>query len=150
MAGQAPPPAVSLRLTRRLAHPPEKVFDAWTTREALSRWFGPTDNHTPVVTALDLRPGGIYRIEMRHTGGALHVATGTYREITRPSRLVFTWAWEEKPGEAETLVTVTLRPAGTGCELEIVHEQFVDDAQRGNHEQGWIGCLDRLERALSV
>ena len=149
MAAHAPPPAVSLRLTRRLAQSPEAVFDAWTTREALSRWFAPSDEHTAVVTALELRPGGVYRIEVRHAGNAVRSVTGSYREITRPTRLVFTWRWEEKPGDGETLVTVSLRRVGTGCELELVHEQFADDAQRSGHEKGWIGCLDRLERTLS-
>ena len=32
------------RLTRTVAAPREKVFQAWTTPEALKRWFAPSDD----------------------------------------------------------------------------------------------------------
>ncbi len=141
---------VTLRLERRIAAPPERVFAAWTTPEVLSRWFSPSPEYSVHVHQLDLRVGGAYRIEMRHTGGNAHVAYGTYREITAPRRLSFTWRWENDPAVPETLVTVLVTPDGAGTKLEFLHERFADAEQRDKHNQGWTGCLARLLAELGT
>jgi uncharacterized protein YndB with AHSA1/START domain len=87
--------ARTFRLQRVLPHSQEVVFDAWTQAEALSGWFAPTDEYTTIIHALDVRPGGEYRIEMRHVSGAASVVVGRYVEVRRPGRLVFTWRWQE-------------------------------------------------------
>jgi len=48
--------------------------------------------------------------------------------------------------ERESLVTVLIKPDGTGSILTLIHEQFFDEAARDRHHQGWTGCLDKLER----
>ena len=150
MAHPAPTPAVSYRLKRTFAHPPEKIFEAWTQAAALSRWFAPTDEYLAVVMALDVRPGGAYRIEMRHSGGNVHTVSGTYVEVVRPSRLSFLWRWEDNPAWGESLVTVDFRPVAAGCEMELVHDRFPDVPTMEAHEKGWTGCLGRLERLLGA
>lgn len=140
---------VTLRLERQIAASPEKVFAAWTTAEGLSRWFSPTTDHAVHVHELDVRPGGRYRIEMRHKGGASHSCYGTYREIEPPRRLVFTWYWEDRPGMPETTVTVSIQAEGSGSRLTLLHERFADAEERDLHQKGWIGCLDRLPAGLS-
>ena len=97
----------SLEVRRRIAAPPEDVYDAWTTPEILTRWFSPTTNHAVIVHLVDARVGGRYRIEMRHTSGKSHIAVGEYREMQRPTRLAFTWRWEGSP-MADSLVTLDL------------------------------------------
>ena len=141
---------IKLRIEREIAASPEKVFAAWTQAEALSRWFAPTEDHTVKVLRADVRPGGGYRIEMHHVNGAVHVAQGSYREVTPPSRLVFTWSWAEHPDQAETLVTVVLQPSGKGTRLVLVHERFADAKDRDGHAHGWEGCFDRLQKTLAA
>lgn len=126
----------------------ERVFRAWTDRQALATWFAPTAEYTVVVHDLDVRVGGSFRIEMRHSGGASHVAYGTYREIEPNSRLTFTWRWEEKPAMPETLVTVELIAQGASTELVLTHSLFVDARERDEHRQGWAGCLEHLSSVL--
>ena len=139
---------VTLRLERKIAAPPERVFAAWTTAEGLKHWFAPTNDHAVFVHALDLRIGGGYRIEMRHPGGASHIVTGAYREITPPRQLVFTWSWENREDAGETLVTVVVEPDGKGSRLVLLHEKFPNAEERDRHNEGWTGCLDRLLSAL--
>lgn len=139
---------VTLHLERRIAAPPEKVFAAWTRAEALTRWFSPTQEHAVRVHELDLRVGGRYRIEMCHSSGRASVAFGTYREITPPRRLVFTWMWENENLKQETLVTVTIEPDGAGTRLTLLHEKFTSTEERDKHNEGWTGCLNRLDSAL--
>ncbi|MGH7742525.1 MAG: SRPBCC family protein [Candidatus Eiseniibacteriota bacterium] len=139
---------LTLEIRRTLPHPREKVFEAWTNPRALSRWFAPTDDYRVVVPVLELKPGGRYTIEMHHTGGNVHSATGTYRVIERPGRLEFTWRWDNEPGESETFVTVEFLERGASTELVLTHERFGTEEAREAHNQGWLGCLGRFEKAF--
>lgn len=138
---------VDLELRRVLPARREAVFDAWTRPEVLTAWCAPGPMATPRAE-VDLRPGGRYRIEMAEPGGATHVATGTYREIVRNERLVFTWRWEGSDA-AETLVTVELHARGEETELVLRHERFPSAQERDRHREGWGGCLEKLAGSLA-
>jgi uncharacterized protein YndB with AHSA1/START domain/uncharacterized damage-inducible protein DinB len=141
--------ATSLEIRRRIAAPREKVYQAWTDPALIGRWFGPSDDYTATVHQLDVRVGGRYRIAMRHKDGQIHVATGSYREVSPSDRLVFTWKWEDHPEMPETLVTIALASRGTDTELILSHQLFESEEQAKEHEKGWGGTLDRLARALA-
>lgn len=140
--------AHSLELRRTFAAPRERVYRAWTDAQSLTRWFAPSDKYTVVVHALELRVGGAYRFEMRHSSGKSHMVSGTYRELSPPRRLVFTWRWEDGPEGPETLVTIELNSRGDATELHLRHERFATDAAVQEHTKGWNGCLDRMTAAL--
>lgn len=135
--------AVALRLTRHYPHPREKVFRAWVDAQALKRWFLPTDAHRCTAAEIDPRVGGRYRIVVQSPDGEQHSVSGVYREIDAPSKLVFTWVWQNKP-EVESLVTIELREQPGGTELILTHERLPDADSRARHEHGWSGCLDHL------
>ena len=137
----------TLTLTRHVKAPAERVFQAWTSGEALKRWFGPSDSMIVSVADIDVEVGGRYRIVMQEPGGEAHRVGGVYREIVPNERLVFTWAWESTP-ERESIVTVALRPVDGGTELTLTHVQFFDEAARDRHAHGWTGSLERLARHL--
>ena len=54
----------SLKIRRQFKAPREKVFRAWTDPKEISKWFAPSDSYETKVTALELKVGGKYRIEM--------------------------------------------------------------------------------------
>lgn len=137
----------TLQIKRTFKAPCQKVFGAWTEPEALKKWCAPSDEFTVPAAEVDLRVGGKYRIAMKAPDGNLHVAIGTYREISSPRKLVFTWTWE---GSAmpETLVTLEFHDHGASTELVLTHELFPNVEQRDKHNQGWTGCLNRLEKTL--
>lgn len=143
------PAAQSLEVRRIIPAPPARVYDAWTTPDLMTRWFCPSADYTVVVHRFDTRVGGGYRIEMRHTSGASHIVVGEYQELTRPTRLAFTWAWEGK-SSADTLVTVEFLPSGQGTEVVLTHTRFTAEAERNEHLKGWTGCFDRLDTMLSA
>jgi uncharacterized protein YndB with AHSA1/START domain len=70
---------------------------------------------------------------------------GTFKEIRRPSKLAYTWAWEEAP---ETLVTIELKEAEGDTELVLIHEPFPSKELVSQHDDGWQGGFDRLEAIL--
>jgi uncharacterized protein YndB with AHSA1/START domain len=127
------------------------VFQAWTRAEELKQWFAPGPDFSIPIVEIDLRVGGHYRIGMQAPGRAVSVATGIYEEITPPARLVFTWRWAEAPADTPTTrVTVEFRPKDGGTELILVHDNFSDANDRDQHEAGWVGCLNQLDRTLSI
>ncbi len=138
----------TLELRHTYTASPERVFRAWIEATSLSRWFAPSDEYQAIVHDLEVRVGGRYRIEMRHSGGASHVAYGEYREIEPHRRLSFTWRWEANPSMPETLVTVAITPQGEKSELVLTHQRFADAKMRDDHTKGWSGCLERLTRIL--
>ena len=145
-AGLAAKP--SLTLKRRLNAAPEKVYAAWADPQKLVQWFGPGSVEEGSVKAdTDLRVGGRYRISFRAKGNYNEVG-GVYREVVPNQRLVFSWAWHSTP-ERESLVTISIKPEGSGSLVVFNHAQFVDAAARDNHERGWTEFLGKLESYLA-
>lgn len=138
----------SLTLTRRFAAAPEKVYAAWADPQKLVQWFGPGAVEEGSVKAdIDLRVDGRYRISFT-TNGTYNEVGGVYREVVPNRRLVFTWAWHSTP-ERESLVTISIKPEGSGTLLTFLHEQFVDETARDNHKRGWTELLGKLESYLA-
>lgn len=138
----------SLTLTRRFSAAPEKVYAAWADPQRLVQWFGPVSVEEGSVKAdIDLRVGGRYRISFRANGNYNEVG-GVYREVVPNQKLVFSWAWHSTP-ERESLVTISIRPEGSGTLLVFNHAQFVDEKARDNHQRGWTEFLGKLESYLA-
>lgn len=138
----------SLTLKRRVNAAPEKVYAAWADPEKLVQWFGPASVEEGSVKAdIDLRVGGRYRISFNANGNYNEVG-GVYREVVPNQRLVFSWAWHSTP-ERESLVTISIKPEGSGTLLVFNHAQFVDEKARDSHERGWTELLAKLETHLA-
>jgi uncharacterized protein YndB with AHSA1/START domain len=138
----------SLQIRRSYKAPIAKVYAAWTDPEQMKLWMAPNDAFKESEITMDVRVGGRYRIVMHAPDGEIHRVGGVYREIIPNRKLVYTWAWESTP-ERESLVTLEFTPSGEGTEMVLTHQRFADKEARDKHNDGWIGCLGRLERHLS-
>jgi uncharacterized protein YndB with AHSA1/START domain len=148
MASPTPGTETTLKLRRIFKAPREKVFRAWTDPEELKKWWGPEGYTTPSAE-VDLRVGGKFRLGMRKLpDGEIFYLSGIYREVRPPELLVYTWRWEAQPEHGETLVTVEFRQVGDSTEVVLTHERFPTEKARDEHNRGWTGCLDRLEKLL--
>lgn len=139
----------SLTLVRRIAARPSIVFEALTTPEGITQWFGPDDG--PVIIAeTDVRIGGRFKVRFRMLDGTEHETNGEYLEVDPPARLAMTWRWqgdEDQDGH-ESRVEIDLRPVDGGTELVFTHAQLASDESAQGHKEGWNGALDKLERYL--
>lgn len=127
----------TIRITQHVSAPRGAVWRAWTDPDELAAWFWPPA--WEASAEFDAHPGGRWRLSSVVTGMAVG---GDIAVVEPETRIVFTWQWD---GDAEeTLVTVTLRDADGGTDVEIVHERFADEETRAGHEQGWHDCLARL------
>ena len=95
--------------------------------------------------AVDLRPGGAYRIEIHGPDNEVFIVSGTYLTVDPPHRFEFTWKWAESTVEpTETVVMVALKPNGKGTHLTLTHSQFSSDRSAQAHNMGWTGVLTTL------
>lgn len=137
---------VTATYDRLIEAPADAVFHAWTDPDELKGWFGPGGFQT-IEADVDLRVGGRYRLVMRAPSGDLLTITGTYREIERPRRLVYTWTWAHAPSQ-EMEVTVAIEPVGSRrTRVVVTHAQIVD-GEMGRYESGWREGIARLDRKL--
>jgi uncharacterized protein YndB with AHSA1/START domain len=141
---------VSLKVSRLIKAPRERVFAAWITPSDIMKWFGPEGCHA-LSARIDACVGGEYHFHMKtETMGEIDLR-GVYREVKSPSRLVFTWYGVNCNPEmegAETVVTVDFLDRGESTEVQISHDLFPNAEARDQHEYGWNGCLDRLEKLV--
>jgi len=136
--------AVTVR--REIAAPAETLYDAWLDAEQLGTWMRPrVISETRAET--DPREGGEFRIVMVRDGSEI-LHQGTYREIDRPSRLVFTWS-SPATDHRDSVVTVTFAPTDSGSTMVEVHQVGLpDEASRADHTEGWSDALAALERLV--
>jgi uncharacterized protein YndB with AHSA1/START domain len=138
----------SVSVKRLLPADVGRVFEAWSSAEAMSRWFV-VDPGWTVKATNDFRVGGKYRVEMRQNDGTVFLALGEYVEIAPPRKLVFTWG-SALPVIERSLVTIELRQVGSGTELTLTHENLPDTDEGRAHSVGWEGTLSSLERYLLI
>ena len=105
------PSDCEIRLTRLFDAPRHLVFEAMTRPQHIKRWWGCLgEGYSVPVCEVDLRVGGAWRFVSRHPKGEA-VFYGEYREITPPSRLVFTEIYEPFP-ESVSVVTTEFTDEG--------------------------------------
>jgi uncharacterized protein YndB with AHSA1/START domain len=136
--------AVTVR--REIAAPADVLFDAWLDAQSLGSWLRPSGiRETRAET--DPRVGGTFRIVMVDDESSLE-HTGTYREIDRPRRLVFTWS-SPATRFRDSIVTVTFQPSSNNTTVIEIHQVGLPDEEaRAGHHAGWSDALRELERII--
>ena len=144
--------AEKVEVRRKFPVTRERLFQrVWTDPALVKKWFGPEGVELKGCE-IDARVGGQYAFDVFTKDGEIWRATGEYREITPPSKLVYTWRWDDDPAwdGFESLVTINFNEVPEGSEVHLIHERFPTEESRNNHEHGWGGCLDKLARLLAT
>ncbi len=143
--GDTTGPAVQIR--RRVKAAAEQIFDLWTKPDLMVRWMSPFPGAVDCKASCDLRPGGAFSLVMTSKDASREVS-GTYVEIDRPRKLVFTWMGP-LTNNVNTLVTVELTPHGDETDLVLTHERLPTLAIHDGHTRGWGHILDHLADAIA-
>jgi uncharacterized protein YndB with AHSA1/START domain len=138
----------TLRMERTFDAPAERVFEAWTSEEVMRRWWS-TERHYDTATAeVDLRVGGAVRVVMRDPESGLEIGGGgRYTEIEPPTRLAFTWIWDDEPHR--TLIEIDFEERDGTTTVRFVHSGLWDEEAVRGHEDGWGKVFAKLERELT-
>lgn len=137
----------TLVITRVFKAPPERVFDAWMTREEWQSWIGP-EGVDCNVHLLEPSVGGRYRLTMHVGGRPPFVVAGVFTVIDRPRTLSFTWGAEGDPSH-QSLVTLTFRALLDKTEMTLRQEGLGSTDNRDQFGRGWNSALNKLDRYLS-
>jgi uncharacterized protein YndB with AHSA1/START domain len=140
---------IEARVSHRFKASAEQVYDAWLDPGTVRVWmaaalksFGLSGEIRCVE--VDARVGGKFRFsDMRDGTEAQH--WGTYLELDRPHKIVFTWIVDPKDESDPSKVTLSLQPVEGGCMATIVHE--MDEHWRdfiGRTEDGWSRMLGQV------
>jgi uncharacterized protein YndB with AHSA1/START domain len=139
----------TLRMERTFQAPVEAVFEAWTSEEVLRRWWYTEDGYETSEAEVDLRVGGAVRVVMRDpTEDVEYGGGGTYTEVDPPTRLAFTWTWDDEP--RQTLIEIDFSERDGVTTVRFTHRGLWDDEAVRSHEDGWTKLFDRLERTLEA
>lgn len=130
---------------REIAAPADALFDAWLDAESLAIWMRPP-RISRTTTKVDPRVGGNFEVIMHADSGPIP-HTGTYKEIDRPRRLVFTWN-SPYAGQGDSLVTVEFRPARGATEIVLTHEKLPSAEMAKAHEGGWNEIFDLFVKSF--
>ena len=138
---------LTLNVSRVIDAPIEKVFNAWLDPEMLAKFILPMPGMPHPEVQSDGEEGGKFTIVMS-VGDDKIPHSGKYLEVTRHSKLVFTWESPFSPDDST--VTLNFKAVDAGkTELDLTHVKFLDEEARGNHEGGWTTILDTLNTIVA-
>lgn len=155
----------TLRITRIINAPRERVWQAWTDPEQIKKWWGPAGFTAPHAES-DLRAGGTFLYAMHGPAGTEFDkdmwSGGEYREVIPMEKIVATDNFTDEhgnvispndagmPGEwpEEMVVTVTFEDTDDGkTRLTLEHTGHPEEMAE-MAEQGWNQSLDKFEAVL--
>jgi len=127
------PKGYSLCVTKTVAAPVTRVFQAFTTAKDLDRWFGPG-------TRISAEPGG-----------KLENADGNLATITkvRPDKALV-MAWETRDLAPDSQVEVLFQPKADKTGIVVNHTRIVDPADADATRAAWGEALTKLKALLEA
>jgi uncharacterized protein YndB with AHSA1/START domain len=139
-------------MTRVFDAPRDLVFEAHSSCEHMSNWWGPR-KYEVATCAIDFRPGGAWRIVHLSPDGERHGFRGEYQEIVRPERIAWTFEYEGTPGQVapETYVFEELDGKTTLTTTSVfptVEER--DETLESGMVSGAAESYERLDEYLEV
>ncbi len=141
---------LTVNIDKIINAPIEKVFDAWLNQKMLSKFMVPCQQgmrDSDVKT--NAREGGNFTIIM-HVGDADIPHTGKYLEISRPDKLVFTWASQYSVVDNSTVTLNFTRIDANKTNISLSHVRFIDEESRSAHEGGWSDILEKLGEVMKL
>ena len=107
-----------LVITRTFDAPRSLVWTVFTDAKHVPNWHIGPAGFTMPICEIDLRPGGVFRYVWRTPQGREFTATGVYREIDPPKRLVY--ATSNNGHEQTSTTTFTEEDGRTTVTVELL------------------------------
>lgn len=142
-------------IERTFKAPPEKLWEMWTTKEGILRWWGPSARdmgYEFTVLRIDPHVGSGFAFEMKGKDHTV-VNHGTYRVVDRPTRLAWTWRFDiflgpgEKPYDVPISVTLD-RLANGGTKMTFTQGPLATPEHTNGSKQGVESNFAKLAIAL--
>jgi uncharacterized protein YndB with AHSA1/START domain len=135
-------PKLDLVFERLIDAPPRLVWEALTKPEHLKEWYMPKPWGRVARTEMDVRPGGIFSIDISTADGKEFPNLGCYLEVVPMKRLV--WTSMLFPGyrpavfdDIPITAIVTMESVGTGTRYVFTALHRDDADCEKNKASGW-------------
>jgi uncharacterized protein YndB with AHSA1/START domain len=145
---------IAAKVSHRFKVAAEQVYDAWLSPESVRVWMA------AALRSFGLE-GDIRRIEIDPTlggkflfsdvrGGVETPHWGTYLELDRPRKIVFTWIVDSSEEANPSTVMLSIETEGEGCVVTIVHEMDAKWLEYvAQTEGGWARMLLHVDQLLA-
>ena len=139
----------TLTMERTFTAPAQRVFDAFTSEEVMRRWWHAGRDWETPVASVDLRVGGEVRVVMRNPHEDVRYGGGgEYTEVDPPTRLAFTWIWDDDPENVGQLIEIDFQESEGATTVRFTHSGLRDEESVASHEGGWGTAFDNLARVV--
>lgn len=154
-------------IQRRFAASIERVFEAWADPAQMAEWSGPAGSRVTVLSG-DIAQGETMHARQDSAEGAVMFTFVRYREITRPTRLVYDQSFADEAGNIVKApffdhwprvmrTDVQLAADGDGTRLTLtwtpIDATAEEEAQFASIMEsmtgGWNGSFDKLDEFLA-
>lgn len=143
-------PTGTVTLHRILRCPPERLYRAFTTPEAIAKWL-PPNGFTCRVHDLDVKVGGVFRMSfINFTSGHAHSFGGRYLEAVPGEKLRYTDVFDDPNLPGEMITTVTMRAVSCGSELHVLQEGIPEMIPPEQCYLGWQESLVLLAKLVEA
>lgn len=138
----------SVSLHRILTASPQKVFRAFSDKDAYASWLPPY-GFICTIDTMDFRVGGSYKMAFKSfTTGNGHSFGGEFLEITPNKSITYTDRFDDPNLAGEIITTVQLKEVTCGTELTIHQKGLPEAIPAEMCYLGWQECLDKLKRLV--
>lgn len=138
----------TVRLHRVLKAPVERVYKAFTDKQALEYWLPPY-GFTGTIHEMDISVGGGYRMSFTNFGaGSSHSFTVSFVELVPNVRIRHTDRFDDENLPGEMQVTIDLKSVSCGTELHIVQTGIPAMIPVDSCYLGWQESLEQLARLV--
>ena len=140
----------TVRFHRVLRAPPERVYRAFLTPDAMAKWL-PPNGFTGKVHHMDAKVGGTFKMSFTNfTTEQSHSFGGEYLELVPNERLRYTDIFDDPnlPGVMQT--TISLRAVSVGTQLNVVQEGIPEMIPTEACYLGWQDSLTLLAQLVEA
>jgi uncharacterized protein YndB with AHSA1/START domain len=141
---------LTLRLTRVIKAPAERIYQCFLDPDALAKWI-PPHGFVGHVDKLEPKVGGRYHMSFATISKSWTQSFGgTYKELVPGKRIVHTDRFDDPGMKGELLVTIDLVPVAGGTEVRIEQRGIPKGPMSDGAPYGWSQSLDNLATLCEI
>ena len=143
-------PTGTVTLHRVLRCPPERLYRAFTTAEAMAKWL-PPNGFTCRVHQVAVKVGGLFKMSfINFTSGNAHSFGGRYLELAAGEKVRYTDVFDDPNLPGEMITTVTMKAVSCGTDLHVVQEGIPEMIPPEQCYLGWQESLVLLAKLVEA
>jgi len=146
-------PHASFTITRNWKHAPERVFQAFATKEGKRKWFTGPPGFESHEKSFDFREGGRETLSGKHANGMVTAFDCVYRDIVPNERIAYSYVMHLDGRKISvSQACIELMPENGGTKLVLTeygdYLDGYDDAGSREHGTNWL--IDTLGKSLEA